>query len=76
MAKIAKLALLSAFLAANVPAFAQQGGTADQRAACTPDVRKFCKSIPKGSDDSMYYNCLQANRAKVSDKCRRVMDGG
>jgi hypothetical protein len=34
-------------------------GTPEERAACGPDVQKFC--------------CLQANRRKISAACNRVL---
>jgi hypothetical protein len=50
-------------------AFAQ--GTPQQRAACRPDVTKFCKG--KGEDPGVILECLEANKDKISDKCRKVI---
>lgn len=52
-------------------AFAQ--GTPQQRAACRPDVVKFCKGL--GDDPGVLLNCLEQNREKISEKCQRVIDG-
>ena len=49
--------------------FAQ--GTPQQRAACRPDVVKFCKG--KGDDPGVILACLQSNKDKISDKCRVVI---
>ena len=78
-----KVALLTAVVAVGVmPALAQSPlpplpfpplpmpqGTPEERAACAPDVHKFC-----GSDlqDTMRV-CLQANRPKISAACNRVL---
>lgn len=50
-------------------AFAQ--GTPAQRAACRPDVAKFCKG--KGEDPGVLLQCLEDNREKLSEKCRGVI---
>ena len=51
-------------------AFAQ--GTPQQRAACRPDVVKFCKG--KGEDPGVLLTCLEDNKDKISEKCRKVID--
>ncbi|MBV8836093.1 MAG: cysteine rich repeat-containing protein [Alphaproteobacteria bacterium] len=50
-------------------AFAQ--GTPAQRAACRPDVVKFCKG--KGEDPGVLLQCLEDNKDKISEKCRGVI---
>ena len=50
--------------------FAQ--GTPQQRAACRPDVVKFCKG--KGDDPGVLLNCLEENKDKISEKCRAVIE--
>src|SRR5258708_14692185 len=50
-------------------AFAQ--GTPQQRAACRPDVVKFCKG--KGEDPGVLLQCLEDNKDKISEKCRGVI---
>jgi hypothetical protein len=54
-------------------AFAQQGGGTDQeRAACSRDVKHFCtKIIAQG--DLVILGCLQDNRRKLSLACRKVL---
>jgi len=64
-----RLSLMAALLAAPLPALAQ--GTAQQRAACRPDVAKFCKG--KGEDPGVLLTCLESNKDKISDKCRKVI---
>ena len=54
-----------------LPALAQQQGTPQDRAACAPAVREFCKSA---NEDSMrVLACLQANRAKIGAACNKVL---
>ena len=50
--------------------FAQ--GTPQQRAACRPDVVKFCKG--KGDDPGVLLSCLEENKDKISEKCRKVIE--
>ena len=47
-------------------------GTPQQRAACRPDVVKFCKG--KGEDPGVLLTCLEDNKDKISDKCRKVIE--
>jgi len=46
-------------------------GTPQQRAACRPDVAKFCKG--KGEDPGVLLTCLEDNKDKISEKCRKVI---
>ena len=41
-------------------------------AACRPDVVKFCKG--KGEDPGVLRTCLEDNKDKISDKCRKVIE--
>jgi Cysteine rich repeat len=49
--------------------FAQ--GTPQQRAACRPDVVKFCKGL--GDDPGVILDCLEKNKDKISEKCQKVI---
>ena len=55
-----------------VPSLALAQGTPQQRAACRPDVVKFCKG--KGEDPGVLLTCLEDNKDKISDKCRKVIE--
>ena len=55
-----------------VPILALAQGTPQQRAACRPDVVKFCKG--KGEDPGVLLGCLEDNKDKISDKCRKVIE--
>jgi hypothetical protein len=79
-----KVTLLVAVLAVYVtPALAQlpiplplpplpmPQGTPEERAACAPDVRKYCETAMP--DTMRVLSCLQANRTKISGACNRVL---
>jgi hypothetical protein len=79
-----KVTLLVAVLAVYVtPALAQPPfplplpplpmpqGTPEERAACAPDVRKYCEAAMP--DTMRVLSCLQANRTKISGACNRVL---
>ena len=66
-----RLSVIAVLAASSLaPAFAQ--GTPQQRAACRPDVTKFCKG--KGDDPGVLLSCLEDNKDKISEKCRKVID--
>ena len=44
----------------------------EERAACQPDVQKFCEqALP---DTMRVLQCLQANRTRISRACRQVLE--
>jgi hypothetical protein len=46
-------------------------GTPEDRAACEPDVQRYCKhAVP---DQFRVLNCLQNNRKQISAACQRVL---
>ena len=63
--------LTAAALAVLVSGAALAQGTPQQRAACRPDVAKFCKG--KGEDPGVLLSCLEANKDKISEKCQKVI---
>ena len=81
-----KITLLVAVLAAcSPPALAQfplplplpfpplpmPQGTPEERAACAPDVHRFCEAaLP---DTMRVLACLQGNRSRISAACNRVL---
>lgn len=70
-ARILGLSVAGLF-AATIPAFAHSG-TADEQAACTPDVFRLCASeIPS---ESKIVACLNRKIDKLSPACRKVMNG-
>jgi hypothetical protein len=65
-------AVLVALVAAPATGFAQ--GTAEQRAACTPDAFKFCSShIP---NIAAITTCMKANYSKLSPACKAAAAKG
>lgn len=53
-------------------AFAQGGGTDQERAACAPDVKRHCiKMVNQG--DLVILGCLQQFRSKLSQACNKVL---
>ena len=66
-----RFSLIAVLLSASLStSFAQ--GTPQQRAACRPDVVKFCKG--KGDDPGVLLSCLEENKDKITDKCRKVIE--
>lgn len=49
-----------------------QMGTAEERAACRPDVRKHCSGIDITKGDT-HLGCLKLNREKLSKSCKDVL---
>jgi hypothetical protein len=62
-------------LAAVTAVSAQGQGDAKERAACRPDVMRFCKQLIKDNNDDVFsiLNCLQSNRARISRACSQVL---
>jgi hypothetical protein len=51
-------------------------GTDQERAACHPDVMRYCKQFihDDGQDDVFgILGCLQTNRGKISSSCQQVL---
>jgi hypothetical protein len=47
-------------------------GTPEDRAACQPDVQRFCEAaLP---DTNRVLQCLQTNRTRISVACRQVLE--
>lgn len=52
------------------------GSTEAERAACHPDVMRFCRSLVKddaNADVFAILNCLQTNRPRISVACQTVL---
>lgn len=51
-------------------------GTDQERAACHPDVMRYCKQFvhDDGQDDVFaILGCLQTNRSRISNSCQQVL---
>ena len=51
-------------------------GTAEDRAACHPDVVSLCQTELQTNECDVFaiLGCLQRNRARISPACRRVLE--
>jgi len=55
-----------------LPPLINMEGTPEDRAACAPDVHRYCeRAIP---DNMRVLACLQANRQRISPACRGVLE--
>ena len=64
-------------LSASVPAGAiaqqqQRSGTAEEQAACSRDVQRFCRAVIDQGDFTILA-CLQQNRPKITKACDQVL---
>lgn len=50
-------------------------GTAQERAACQPDVARFCQAELKANECDTFaiLSCLQRNRARLGAPCQHVL---
>ena len=48
-------------------------GTPEEQAACRPDTRRLCRSVPVSAGEMAFLNCLQQNRTKLSKACHAVL---
>jgi hypothetical protein len=62
-------------LAAITSASAQGKGDPRERAACRPDVMRFCKEFAKDNNEDVVsiLNCLESNRSRISKACSEVL---
>jgi hypothetical protein len=69
-----RIVLVFALIASSLSmAFAASQGTPEQRAACGPDVRKFCYKLKESEGDDVYLQCLEINRDKLSAPCLALL---
>jgi hypothetical protein len=67
------LTLLSVSVATGAIAQQQQrSGTAEEQAACSRDVQRFCRPVIDQGDLTILA-CLQQNRAKLTRACDQVL---
>jgi hypothetical protein len=62
-------------LSAVTTVSAKGQGDARERAACRPDVMRFCQQLVKNNNDDVIsiLNRLQSNRARISKACNQVL---
>ena len=67
------LALILLSLSDSTGAIAdQQRGTAEEQAACTRDVQRYCRPVIDQGDFTILA-CLKENRPKLSTACDQVL---
>ena len=67
------LALVVLSLSVSTSAIAQQrSGTAEEQAACSRDVQRFCRPVIDQGDFTILA-CLQQNRPKLTKACELVL---
>jgi hypothetical protein len=65
---------LASVARAQTPQTQPEMGTPEQRAACGPDVSRYCKSVKPEEGPSGYFACLQANKAKLKPACLKIIE--
>ena len=55
---------------------AEEMGTPEQRAACSHDVGRYCKSVKPEDGPFAYLDCLQKHQEKLRPSCLKVITGG
>jgi hypothetical protein len=69
-----RIAIMSLVMAPGFAAPAWSQGTAQQRAACTPDVFRLCSSFIPDAD--RITACLASRQQELSEACASVMSVG
>ena len=67
------LLVSAALIGASSIAMAQSG-TPEEQAACRPDVRRFCYKVQESAGSNAYLECLQQHRARLTSRCRAVLE--
>ena len=70
---VRQISLAAALLVLSSSAMAQSGSSEEQ-AACRPDVRRFCYKIKESGGSNAFLQCLQEHRARLSPRCRAVLE--
>jgi hypothetical protein len=71
---IRKILILAITLGSCSMALADSG-TPQQRAACAPDVRRFCQNLKDSDGDDAYLKCFELNRDDLSKPCSDMLKG-
>ena len=66
------LTLLSVSVPTGAIAQQQRSGTAEEQAACSRDVQRFCRPVIDQGDFTILA-CLQQNRPKMTAACNQVL---
>jgi hypothetical protein len=68
-----RMILISTMILGLSSAALADSGTPEQRAACRPDVRKFCHKLKEADGDDAYLQCLELNRDSLSKPCSDML---
>jgi Cysteine rich repeat len=80
---IRRFLLVAVLIVAPATAFAQKAkttagtersGSADDQAACRPDVRKHCHKLGDDDGDLAFLACLKEHRDKLRKPCLAVLE--
>jgi len=74
MATLLPRILFAVALASLSSSAMAQSGTPEEQAACRADVRRFCYKIKQGEGSNAFLQCLQEHRARLSARCRAVLE--
>lgn len=66
------LTLSSVSVATGAIAQQQRSGTAEEQAACSRDVQRYCRPVIDQGDFTILA-CLQQNRPKLTAACNQVL---
>jgi hypothetical protein len=66
------LTLLSVSVSTGAIAQQQRSGTAEEQAACSRDVQRYCRPVIDQGDFTILA-CLQQNRPKLTAACNQVL---
>lgn len=69
---LSRVLLSAALIAVSSAAFAESG-SAQEQAACRPDVRRFCHAVKLQDGDQAFLACLELHRDDLSQACRSVL---
>lgn len=66
------MTLLSVSISTGAIAQQQRSGTAEEQAACSRDVQRYCRPVIDQGDFTILA-CLQQNRPKLTAACNQVL---
>ena len=66
------VSLLSISVSTGAVAQQQRSGTADEQAACSRDVQRYCRAVIDQGDFTILA-CLKEHRPKISSACDQVL---
>jgi hypothetical protein len=52
----------------------ERAGSAEDQAACRPDVRKYCHKLDADAGDLVFLACLQEHRKELKKPCLAVLE--